>query len=55
MDFVKMKHKTYFRQNILNPLIEKGALKLTIPEKPKSPNQKYVTTKTMLQSRKTPH
>jgi predicted HTH transcriptional regulator len=45
MDFVKMKHKTYFRQHILKPLIEKGLLALTIPLKPNSPNQKYVTIK----------
>lgn len=36
-----MKHKTYFRVHVLQPLIEKGLLVLTIPDKPKSPNQKY--------------
>jgi predicted HTH transcriptional regulator len=43
MDFVGMKHKTYFRQNVLSPLFEQGLLELTIPDKPKSPNQKYKT------------
>ena len=31
----------YFRVNILKPLIEAKLLKLTIPEKPSSPNQRY--------------
>lgn len=44
MDFVGMKHKTYFRQNVLSPLFEQGLLELTIPDKPKSPNQKYKTS-----------
>jgi predicted HTH transcriptional regulator len=38
-----LKHREHFRSEILKPLIEKGLLKLTIPDKPKSPNQKYVT------------
>jgi len=41
MNFVGMKHKTYFRKHILNPLLEKELLELTLPDKPKSPNQKY--------------
>ena len=44
MKFVKMKHKTYFRQHILNPLIKKEVIELTIPSKPNSPNQKYITS-----------
>ncbi len=40
---LKMKHKQYFRDNILNPLIDEGLLELTIPDKPKSPKQKYKT------------
>jgi len=28
----------------LQPLIENGLLQMTIPDKPNSPNQKYVTT-----------
>ncbi|WP_338076057.1 Fic family protein [Acetobacterium wieringae] len=31
----------YFRKKILNPLINGGLLKMTKPEAPKSPNQKY--------------
>ena len=40
-----MTHNTYFRKTILVPLLEKGLLNLTIPEKPTSPKQKYITSK----------
>lgn len=33
--------KRYFRTTILNPLVEQGLLKMTIPDKPTSPKQKY--------------
>lgn len=36
------KSKNYVMSQIVNPLIESGKLKMTMPEKPKSPNQKYV-------------
>lgn len=35
--------KIYLMTNFVNPLVENGRLKLTIPEKPKSKNQKFVT------------
>lgn len=40
-DFLDMKDREYFRKKILNPLIKGGLLKLTMPDKPKSPKQKY--------------
>lgn len=40
-EFVGLKNREYFRVNILNPLVKGDLLKLTLPEKPKSPNQKY--------------
>jgi ATP-dependent DNA helicase RecG len=45
MQYFGLKHKTFFRNTILSPLIAEGKLALTIPETPKSPKQKYVTVK----------
>ena len=45
MQFVGVSHKTYFRNNVLKPLLESGHLELTTPDTPKSPNQKYKTKK----------
>jgi len=39
--FMNLNHREHFRKKILNPLIESGLLKLTMPEKPTSPKQKY--------------
>jgi len=39
-----LKHREHFRKNILNPLINSGKLKLTMPDKPKSPKQRYKLT-----------
>jgi ATP-dependent DNA helicase RecG len=40
-EFMKLSNREHFRKNILNPLIKGGLLKLTIPDKPTSPKQKY--------------
>jgi len=42
MNYLGLKHRTYCRRNILNPLLDTGRLELTVPGKPKSPNQQYV-------------
>ena len=36
------KSKNYVMSQIVNPLVENGKLKMTMPEKPKSSNQKFV-------------
>lgn len=36
--------KTKFRRRFVAPLIKQGFLKMTVPEKPNSPNQRYVIT-----------
>jgi len=36
-------HREHFRSEILMPLLDNKLLKMTKPDKPKSPNQKYVT------------
>jgi len=45
-DFLGIKSRKYLRAMILTPLIKGGLLKLTIPNKPTSPNQKYKQTET---------
>ena len=42
---VNLKHREYFRSGILNPLIKAGSIAMTVPDKPKSSKQKYITTK----------
>ena len=41
MNYLKLKNKEYFRKVILKPLIENNIIMLTIPDKPRSPKQKY--------------
>ena len=36
------KSKNYVMSQIVNPLVESGKLKMTMPEKPKSPKQQFV-------------
>ncbi len=45
MEIAKRKDRTKFRDQVLNPLFEAGLIKMTIPDKPTSPNQKYRLTK----------
>jgi ATP-dependent DNA helicase RecG len=37
-----IKSDKYFRKNILTPMLQKGLIQRTIPDKPQSPKQKYV-------------
>lgn len=43
---ININDRMYFKSEILTPLIRKGLLKLTIPDKPTSPKQKYISVKT---------
>ncbi len=52
MKILKRTNKTKFKDAIIKPLIENGFLELTIPEKPKSPNQKYRLTNMFVRRRR---
>lgn len=39
-----LKHEDYFREMFLTPALDAGLIEMTIPDKPKSPNQKYRLT-----------
>lgn len=43
--FMGLNNRGHFRQKILNPLIKGGLLKMTIPDKPTSRNQKYYSNR----------
>jgi ATP-dependent DNA helicase RecG len=43
MNFLGWNDRTKFRKKFINPLLEKGTLEMTIPDKPKSSNQRYIT------------
>lgn len=45
LTFLNRSDRTKFKKRYINPLIEEGMLELTVPDKPKSSNQRYVTTK----------
>jgi len=51
MKILKRSNKSKFKNVIIKPLIENGFLELTIPEKPKSPNQKYRLTNLFVRRR----
>ena len=42
MEYIGLKHRPTFMYDYLNPLLEKNKLQMTIPDKPKSRNQKYI-------------
>lgn len=43
MNFIELNDKKYFKKRYLKPLIQQGKLSMTIPDKPTSKYQKYVT------------
>ena len=44
MDHLGLRHRVYVLREYIQPLVEEGLLALTIPDKPKSSRQKYITT-----------
>ncbi len=43
-EFCGQKGATYFKENVINPLILEGLVAMTQPDSPKSPSQKYYLT-----------
>lgn len=43
-EFCNQKDHTYFKNNVINPLIELGVVEMTQPDSPKSPTQRYRLT-----------
>jgi len=44
MEIVGRTDRTKFRNQILKPLLDNGLLQMTVPEKPRSSNQRYQIT-----------
>ena len=44
MERAGVTHRSHFRRQHLKPLLEAGVLRMTNPENPRAPNQKYVLT-----------
>ena len=40
--FIEITNREHFRKTILKPLLDSGKLRMTIPDKPNSRNQKYI-------------
>lgn len=45
MERCNYRGRKYFRQTFIDPLLDSGKLKMTIPDKPNSSKQKYVVVK----------
>ena len=52
MNILGRTNKTKFKLAIIYPLIDHGFIELTIPDKPKSPNQKYKVTNKFVKRRR---
>ena len=51
MNILGRTNRTKFKLAIIYPLIDQGFIELTIPDKPKSPNQKYRITNKFIKRR----
>lgn len=45
MEHIGIKERAYFKKSILDPLLAKGVIKMTLPDKPTSKFPKYVAKK----------
>jgi ATP-dependent DNA helicase RecG len=44
-ELLGLQHNEYFRKAYIVPALDQGFIEMTIPDKPKSPSQKYKLTK----------
>ena len=44
-EFLNLKSKTYVVKEYVMPLVDRGVLRMTIPDRPRSSNQRYVANK----------
>ena len=44
MEYLGLVNRDHFRKAYLKPLLESGKIKMTLPDKPRSKNQKYIKT-----------
>ncbi len=49
MDYMRFSSKRQFNERYMKPLLQSGRLRMTLPDKPKSKNQKYISTKSELE------
>ena len=42
MEYMGLSNRRYFWEHYLKPMLEDGSIRMTIPDKPRSKNQKYV-------------
>ena len=45
MDYIGYDNRNRFTRDYITPMVEKGLLSMTIPDKPTSRNQKYIAKK----------
>ena len=49
MDFLGLVNRRHFGEKYMKPLLQSGRLRMTLPDKPQSKNQKYIATKTEME------
>ena len=49
MDFLGLVNRRHFGEKYMKPLLQSGRLRMTLPDKPQSKNQKYIATKTKME------
>ena len=45
IEYIGLRHRPTFVYDYLKPLLDNQKLQMTIPDKPKSKNQKYIITR----------